>query len=64
MSLYNIPERPLEPPEPEIDGALTCCDCEEVIPGDTWYFEVDGKYYCEQCMEDHKHSAPYREEWY
>ena len=34
MSRYYEPELPLEPPEPEVDGVLTCCECEEVIPGD------------------------------
>ena len=58
------PERPLEPSEQKVDGVFTCCECEETIPGDEWYFEVDGKYYCERCMEDHKHLAPFREEWY
>lgn len=58
----NYPELPLEPPERPIDGAYTCCCCDEVIPGDEWYFEVNGEYYCESCMEDMKHVAPYREE--
>lgn len=61
---YNDPERPLEPTEQKVDGALVCCECEETIPGDTWYFEVDGSYYCEECMETHKHVAPFRGEWY
>ena len=64
MSRYYEPELPLEPPESEVDGVLTCCECEEVIPGDEWYFEVNGNYYCERCMEDHKHLAPFRGEWY
>ena len=48
----------------KVDGVLVCCECEEVIAGDTWYFEVDGNYYCEECMEAHKHIAPFREEWH
>lgn len=60
---YYEPERPLEPAEQEVDGALVCCECEETIPGDAWYFEVGGQYYCEDCMNDHKHLAPFKGEW-
>ena len=60
---YNDPEPPVEPPEQKVDGALTCCECEEVIPGDEWYYEVDGNYYCESCMQDHRHVAPFSGEW-
>lgn len=49
----------------EVDGALTCCECEETIPGDTYYFEVDGKYYCEECMiSSHRHIAPFKGEMF
>ena len=34
------PERSLEPPEPKVDGALQCCECEETIPGDSYYFDI------------------------
>lgn len=60
---FNDPEQPVDPPERKVDGALTCCECEETIPGDDWYFEIDGDYYCEACMERHKHVAPFRGEW-
>lgn len=56
---YNDPELPMEPPERQVDGVLVCCECEETIPGDTHYYEVDGKIYCEDCMQDHIHTAPY-----
>lgn len=58
------PERPVEPREEKVDGVLVCCECGEVIPGDEYYFELDGAYYCESCMDDHKHVAPFRGEWY
>lgn len=61
----NIPERDLEPLDEEVDGALVCCECEETIPGDTYYFEVDGKYYCEECMiSSHRHIAPFKGEMF
>lgn len=60
---FNDPEQPVDPPERKVDGALTCCECEETIPGDDWYFEIDGYCYCEACMEQHKHVAPFRGEW-
>jgi len=54
--------RPLEPPEPRVDGKLICEECEEIIPGDYWYFDFNGHILCESCAEDHKHLAPFREE--
>ena len=60
---YNDPEPPVEPPEPEVDGALQCCECEETIPGDSYYFDIDGMYFCEECMKEHRHIAPYLNEW-
>lgn len=57
------PERSLEPPEPKVDGTLQCCECEETIPGDSYYFEVNGLYFCEECMKEHRHTAPYADEW-
>ena len=60
---YNNPEPPIDPPEPKVDGVLICCDCEETIPGDEYYYEVDGNYYCESCMQNHRHLAPFRDEW-
>lgn len=60
---WHEPERPVEPPEAKVDGVLTCCECEETIPGDAPYFDIRGEYYCEECMEGHKHYAPYKGEW-
>ena len=60
---YNDPEPPVEPPEPKVDGILQCCECEETIPGDEWYYEINGNYYCESCMQDHRHVAPFYNEW-
>lgn len=60
---YNDPERPVEPPEREVDGVLQCCECEETIPGDSYYFDIDGMYFCEECMREHRHIAPYNNEW-
>ena len=60
---YNDPEPPVEPPEPEVDGALQCCECEETIPGDSYYFDINGMYFCEGCMKEHRHIAPYTNEW-
>lgn len=60
---YKDPELPIDPPEPKVDGVLTCCDCEEIIPGGEDYYEVDGNYYCEACMQNHIRVAPYAEEW-
>ena len=57
------PERSLEPPEPKVDGALQCCECEETIPGDSYYFDINGMYFCEECMKEHRHIAPYGNEW-
>lgn len=56
-------EPPLEPPEPNIDGVWVCEDCEEVIPGDCIAFEVDGKYYCETCMDERRHYAPFKADY-
>lgn len=60
---YRDPESPVEPPEPKVDGALQCCECEETIPGDSYYFDINGMYFCEECMREHRHIAPYADEW-
>lgn len=60
---YNDPELPVEPPETKVDGALQCCECEETIPGDSYYFDINGMYFCEECMKEHRHIAPYTNEW-
>lgn len=60
---YNDPEPPVEPPERKVDGALQCCECEKMIPGDSYYFDIDGMYFCEECMKEHRHIAPYINEW-
>lgn len=61
---YREPERPLELPEPEVDGILVCEECEEVIPGGDPYFEIEGHAYCECCARYRfGHTAPYREDY-
>lgn len=48
--------------EYKVDGELHCSICGQLIPGGEWFYEVDGKAYCEDCMDDCKHTAPYRGE--
>ena len=31
---------------------IKCCRCEEFIPADERYFEIDGNAYCVDCMDD------------
>lgn len=60
---FDEPERSLEPEESTVDGYLRCCECEQVIPGDEWYFQFGGNCYCESCVDAyHRHLAPYRDE--
>lgn len=50
MSYYDVPERPLEPPE---DRPVDYCDCcgGEVYGGDTVY-RIDGQCIHADCLED------------
>lgn len=54
--MYNLHfEPPLDPPEPEI--AFYCDDCGgEIYVGET-YYRIDGKNYCEYCIEASKEIA-------
>lgn len=54
----------LEPPEPKCDGAFTCDCCKEIIPGDSGMYVLNGMYFCENCVENARVTAPYREEVY
>lgn len=38
---------------------IFCTDCGERIEQDDPYWEIDGKCYCEDCLDDHKHYADY-----
>ena len=38
---------------------IRCCECEGIIPGDQWYFEIEGNYYCEDCIKCHRYLAPF-----
>lgn len=62
---YNyVPELPLEPPEPEVDGVHVCAECKETIPGGETCYHVGDDYYCETCMSEFRTTAPYKGEWY
>lgn len=45
------PERPLEPPEPEI--VTCCCVCGEVIYEGDGYYIIDNRDFCEFCGPDY-----------
>jgi hypothetical protein len=55
MSMYDCPERPLEPPEDRrpVYGRCACCE-EEIREGDDcWDFRpFGGQLYCEYCADD------------
>ena len=45
------PERPIEPPEPEI--VTCCCVCDEIICEGDGYYRIDDKDFCEFCGPDY-----------
>lgn len=45
--MWDIPERPLDPPTPE--AYASCDNCGEDIFGD--YYRLEDFVYCEECME-------------
>lgn len=48
----------------KVDGALVCCECEQVIPGGEFYYELPAGFICRECMDTHEHVAPFRGEWW
>jgi hypothetical protein len=55
MSYFNIPERPIEPPESTLRVAFECAICEKSIyEGDDYYNIPDLGNCCEECIDDCK----------
>ena len=53
MSYYDIPERPLDPPEPTLRKVYTCAICDEPIYEGQDYFEIPGLGpCCEGCISE------------
>lgn len=52
---YNVPERPLDPPEDTRKRVYSCAICEgDILEGDD-YFDIDGfGKCCETCIADAK----------
>lgn len=54
---------PVEPDnEPEVDGYLICSECEKVIPGGSYYFDVSDALPCPRlrpyaCFHPHSRNA-------
>lgn len=50
---FNIPERPLDPPEPVLRKAFTCQLCDESIyEGEDYYMIPGVGPCCETCIDD------------
>lgn len=55
MNFYNIPERPLDPPEDGRPVVYKCKLCGEPIREGDDYYDIDGLgHCCEVCIEDSK----------
>lgn len=55
MNYYNIPERPLEPPEDKRAVVCRCIICEgEIREHDDYYNIPDLGPCCEECIEESK----------
>lgn len=63
MSYYDIPERPLDPPEDTRKCAYRCRICEgEILEGDDYFDIPDLGPCCEECIAEskrHDAEAPY-----
>lgn len=59
MSYYNVPERPLDPPEDTRKRVYSCAICGEPIrEGDDYYDIHKLGPCCEECIEEsHKYEA-------
>ncbi|MEA4920646.1 MAG: hypothetical protein VB078_06990 [Clostridiaceae bacterium] len=57
----NLPDLPIDPPEPKPSG-LCCRCCMEDIPQGSTYYEIDGSVYCEGCVRDGRRTAD-MEDW-
>lgn len=61
-------ELSLEPPIESCDnsGAVKCGCCGYTIPAAAFCYNINGIYYCEDCIEQSKTVAPYKgeiDEW-
>ena len=55
MSYYDIPERPLEPPESKRKRVFICAICtDDILEGDDYFQIPDLGPCCETCIEDSK----------
>jgi hypothetical protein len=55
MSYYNVPERPLDPPEDKHKVVYRCRLCDgEIREGDDYYDIPDRGPCCEACIDDSK----------
>ena len=53
MNYYNMPERPLDPPEPRLRKAFICSICDEAIYEGSDYYQIPGLGpCCEECIGD------------
>ena len=53
MSYFNIPERPLDPPEDKRACVYRCAICEEIIREGDDYYDIPGLGpCCEICIDD------------
>lgn len=59
MSYYDIPERPLDPPEDTRKCVYRCAICEDpILEGDDYYEIPSLGPCCEKCIEDsRRHDA-------
>ena len=56
MSYYNIPERPLDPPEPKAREVYRCAMCGCVIYEGDEYWDIPGYgQCCETCIDEAHH---------
>lgn len=55
MNYYDIPERPLDPPEDKRKRVYSCAICnEDILEGDDYYDVPTLGPCCETCIEDSK----------
>lgn len=50
-------ERHFEEQEKELENLPICAECGEPIQDDMCY-EIDGKYICDECMDNHRVYTP------
>ena len=51
------------PNAPEPEPVYTCAHCDDAIYAGEYVYEIDGKYYCETCIDNAGFTAEYPDEY-